>query len=124
VTVPDIAARVGNALLKVRSDAGLAQEDMAERLDPLLELDAPISQSWVSRREKGITEARPSEIDAWEHVTGTRPGTVYRVAGLIDPGELTKSTLAHDPQLLSWQRRSMLLLYEEFLQANVGESDS
>lgn len=124
MTVSDIAARLGDALLRVRTGAGLAQEDMADRLDPLLQLDTPISQSWVSRREKGITEARPSEIDAWEHVTGARPGTVYRLAELIDPGEVTKSILAHDPQLLKWQRRSMMLLYEEFLQANAGESNS
>lgn len=126
--VSDIAARVGDALLRVRTDAGLVQEDMAIRLNPLLEPKEPISQTWVSRREKGIVEARPSEIDAWERATGTRPGTVYQLAGLIDPGTLTlaetRSVITHDPLLRRWQRVSVLALYEQFVRVNAGEDDA
>lgn len=127
LNVSDIAARLGDALLRVRTDAGIVQEDLAARLDPLLEPESrkePISQTWVFRREKGMTEARPSEILAWEQVSGARPGTVYQLAGLVAPDAVTKSVIANDALLRGSQRRTLISIYDEFIKANAGEDDA
>lgn len=131
--VSDIPVRLGNALWRVRKDAGFSQIRLAELLEPLIPREArddddndknkPLSQAWISRRENGRPpEARPTVIAAWEQVSGVRPGTVYQLAGLVVPDVVTKSVIINDPLLTPGQRRSMILTYEEFIKSNVGEN--
>lgn len=123
----DIPVRLGKALWRVRKDAGLSQVRLAELLDPLLprsarDDDKPLSQGWISRREGGEPpEARPTQIAAWEQVTGARPGTVYQLAGLVDPDAMTKSVIANDPLLADWQRGALMRLYDDFVEATIRE---
>lgn len=77
------------------------------------------TQSWVSRRESGEVEATPSEIARFETAYGVPPGTIYRLAGLIqESGDIpARAAIAHDPLLTREHRRVLLATYDASLAA-------
>lgn len=68
--------RLGHALRALRAAAGLSTTDLAAALH--------WSQSKVSRVERGVTPARPYEVEAWAAATGgTASDELLAVAGRL-----------------------------------------
>lgn len=121
--VQDIAARLGRAMVALRGE--ISQQQLVALLAGKVQNPA---QNWISRREKGEVELKPSEIRAIECALEARPGTIYQLAGLVDPGTMataeTRSAINNDPLLTKWQRRAVIALYEQFVRVNAGEDDA
>lgn len=109
----DIAARLGRALVAVRGSTPQLQ------LVALLAGKIPNpAQNWISRRENGEVELKPSEICAIEEALGAPHGTIYKLAGLIEPDRPdgkwvpARKAIENDPLLNETSRRIILGAYD------------
>jgi transcriptional regulator with XRE-family HTH domain len=80
-----LAVRLGGGLAAARRVAGLTQEELADRLTAA---GIRTPKNYVGRWEIGTRLLDLSKIEKAEEVMGLTRGTVFRLAGFVDDGEL------------------------------------
>lgn len=98
---------IANSLARIRTDAELTQGALAGILG--------IDQTTISRLEKGTSRAYVDQVLAIEQVCGVPPGTVLRLAGVLNDAPGVEAAVSSDPGLTGAQREGLLVLYRGYL---------
>lgn len=107
IRVTAAKAALGEAIQHARTDAGLSQTDLADRVG--------IDQPRLSRYIRGVDLVPYDLLPLIDAACGKPKGHVLRLAGLVDEGVDVVAALKLDPKLGDDEREAMLLLYGTFL---------
>ena len=99
---PALAA-LADAIRSSRDTAGITQTELGER--------AGIGQDKVSRYERGVNEPGVAVLLAIDRACGQPPGTVLRLAGLLERPETAEQVIQSDPGLSPEEARALLTFY-------------
>lgn len=84
-----LAVRLGHGLRAAREIAGITQEELADRLAGTgTKGAAKTPKNYVGRWEIGTRGLDLSVIEKAEEVMGLTRGTIFRLSGFVDDGEL------------------------------------
>lgn len=95
--VTEEGAAVGRAIRQLREAANVTQSQLGEALDT--------DQSGVSKIERGRPQATLTQIRRVEQALGLSPGTVLRVAGLVEEDSRISPLLGKVERLSERDRR-------------------
>lgn len=84
----EVAIRLGRGLREARARAGITAAELARRLSAAGLSDTSIPPNYVSRWEAGGRRLDVETITMAEQVMKLRAGTVFRLAGYVDDGDL------------------------------------